>query len=149
MSDSFLRIIPSDPQFVPAQSDSTVAIDFLRSVFPRAGQVTAAVSPSVVLVDCGGNLESIHCPVCGQLLSDAWWQAQMDTAHRDRFSSLEVVMPCCGSRTSLNELRYHWPMGFARYVLQADNPEAQLAPEALLHLQELLGCELRTIQAHY
>ena len=75
----------------------------------------------------------------------------MDRAAADDFEALAVTLPCCGASSTLNDLVYHWPAGFARYVLEAMNPGPAgfLDPEQLAQLQLDLGCELRQINAHY
>jgi hypothetical protein len=51
---------------------------------------------------------------------------------------------------SLNELRYDWPAGFARVVLEAMNPDVpDLPATALAELAQRLGAHLRVIWAHY
>ncbi len=74
----------------------------------------------------------------------------MEAAETHAFAQLDVTMPCCGRAGSLNDLRYDWPMGFARFVLSARNPNLpELPPEALRRLVQIVGCELRVIWAHY
>lgn len=46
----------------------------------------------------------------------------MSRASVSGFANLMIVMPCCDGVTSLNSLRYEWPAGFARFILQAMNP---------------------------
>lgn len=73
----------------------------------------------------------------------------MDWAFKKAFAELEITVPCCGTRTSLNSLRYEWPCGFARYFLQARNPgRGDLTPHETLSLSRALGCEIRIIWAH-
>jgi hypothetical protein len=60
------------------------------------------------------------------------------------------VTPCCGSRVSLNDLRYEWPAGFARLVLEAWNPNVtRLDEEEVSKLEEVLGAPLRIIWTRY
>jgi hypothetical protein len=50
----------------------------------------------------------------------------------------------------LNNLRYDWPMGFARYVLEASDPEVDgLNAEHLQASEDALGWKLRIIWARY
>jgi hypothetical protein len=46
----------------------------------------------------------------------------MDASYRSAFEDLAVRTPCCHTDTTLNELDYDWPAGFARFVLEARNP---------------------------
>jgi len=61
-----------------------------------------------------------------------------------------VTLPCCGAGSHLEELRYEWPQGFARFVLEARN--ANIGGPTDVDDQEvagLLGTPVRRILAHY
>ena len=65
------------------------------------------------------------------------------------FATLTVTVPCCGGQVSLNDLRYDWPCGFARFELEAWNPNRdRLTADELAQLAAALGCEVRQILAH-
>lgn len=73
----------------------------------------------------------------------------MDIAAATKFESLSLVTACCGAQTSLNELRYVWPAGFASFVLEAMNPNiARISAEQLRQLSFSLGCPLVEIPVH-
>lgn len=73
----------------------------------------------------------------------------MDHAAGTQFESLSAVTACCGARTSLNDLRYVWPAGFASFVLEAMNPNiARISEEQLRKLSISLGCPLVEIPVH-
>jgi hypothetical protein len=58
-------------------------------------------------------------------------------------------LPCCGAAQSLDSLIYHWPQGFARFSLEAMNPNIRdLPPVAELNLEKVLKCGLRKIWQH-
>ncbi len=73
----------------------------------------------------------------------------MDIAHAENFQSLEAQMPCCGKACSLNDLKYEWPAGFARFVIEVENSANLLTAEQRQVVEDKLGCELRAIWAHY
>ena len=102
-----------------------------------------------MFVDQGENFERLLCPACGVELSVAWWQQTIDRSEEKDFEDLSVVTPCCGTSTSLNELRYEWPAGFGRFVLRALNPGKDLSDEAIERLERVLDCKLRKIWAYY
>jgi hypothetical protein len=150
MSDDFLRVIPADPQFTPSPVAQEAALQLLRSWLPSAEGITSELSEEAQFVDPGANLERVECPFCGADLF-VWWQGAMDKAGERGFADLEVVVPCCHTKTTLNHLRYEWPAGFARFVAEVRNPgrgEA-LTREEIRQLGQLLGCELRQVLAHY
>jgi hypothetical protein len=151
MSDHYLRIVPADPQLVPAPDSHSRAEAIRRALTPGADSVASRVMDDVRVIDNGGNLERVQCPRCGSDLLD-WSFKAIEAAHSERFVCLEAVTPCCATAVSLNDLRFEWPMGFARFVLEAMNPNIEsgwLSTEELRLLEDCLGCKLRQIRAHY
>ena len=61
------------------------------------------------------------------------------------------VAPCCGAATSLHDLDYDWPAGFARFVLQAREPALAgwLDDAAVARLEKALGTRVRQIRTRY
>jgi hypothetical protein len=150
VSDSYLRLIPEDPLFVPAGGAMERARDLLERMVPDAEEVTASLHEDPVFVDAGGNAERIACPFCDADIGATWWTKAMYDPHRSAFRRLEVVTPCCGNDVSLNDLRSEWPAGFARLVLEAWNPNVtRLDANEVSELEETLGAPLRIIWAHY
>src|SRR5947208_3304096 len=122
------------------------ARDLLARMVPDAEEVTATLHADPIFVDAGGNSERIGCPFCDADIEDTWWRNSMDAAYRSAFRHLETTTPCCGNDVSLNDLRYEWPAGFARLVLEAWNPRVtRLDGDELSELEEALGASLRTI----
>lgn len=147
MSDSFLRIIPTDPRFVPSALQQADAEDLLRQALPRSDEVLSLLTPEVRFVDCGVNFETVTCPRCGVDIAE-WWTLVMEVAHGQHFTDLRITTPCCTRRTSLNDLVYSWPMGFARYSLEAMNPDVVDLPDSVrLRLESILGNRVRLIWA--
>jgi hypothetical protein len=73
----------------------------------------------------------------------------MDAAWDAHFRDLTTIAGCCGASVSLNDLRYVWPAGFARFVLEAMDPDvADLSAAEHAKLETTLGCELRRIWVH-
>ncbi|RPH35839.1 MAG: hypothetical protein EHM91_16740 [Planctomycetota bacterium] len=151
MSDSCLRLIPVDPIFVPDSGAADKARKLLTAFVPDASQVTIDVRDEVSFIDQGANFESVSCSSCGSPIDLEWWQASLEKATEGRCRDLAVTPPCCGKQASLNDLRYVKPAGFARFSLEAMNPNRSenLEPKQLQQLESLLGCRLRQIWAHY
>jgi hypothetical protein len=150
MSDNILRLIPTVPDYVPDAEAQNQARKLLASHLPQAREVYIELSDTVRFVDQGGNFERVRCPVCGVTLETEWWQQAMDTAYETEFRELGITTPCCASGVSLNDLIYDWPAGFARFSLEALNPNVRdLEDKMKRKLEELLGCELRRIWTHY
>ena len=149
MPDTYLRIIPSDPTYVPSALARERALAALRRALPVVDDIATHVTDEVRFVDCGANFETASCPHCGADLGE-WWSEAMELGHRQHFRDLRVTVPCCGRRTSLNELAYSWPAGFARYTLEALNPGlGNLSQVVVQRLEHILGSKLRIIWAHY
>ncbi len=132
MSENLLQLIPQQPTYVPSEEAVLRAEQFLKSHISETGKVYSEVSNEIRFIDAGANFESVSCPVCGKKISGEW-SAAMDEAHKSQFSNLELVAPCCDSRTTLNHLNYNFPQGFARFVLSARDP----------------GVKMRVIWTHY
>ena len=73
------------------------------------------------------------------------WQARMGLAYETRFTDLSIVTPCCNKPSSLNDLKYQGPAGFARYVLAVIDPPAEVDAEVLSELERVLGTKVKTI----
>ncbi len=144
MSDSVFKFVPMDPQFQPTVGNARRAERLLLSLFPQAA-VRSVASPTVTFIDSGGNPAGVRCPACGADLGQ-WWRGAMDVAASTQFAELEVRLPCCRQRVSLNDLRYGWPAAFARFVLEIEHlDEDGLSPLQIDTLARELGCVLREI----
>lgn len=153
MSDDVIRWIPLDPTFVPSDEAIQTTVAWLqRRIGPSTlvfSGVVANTSKQVEFVDCGENFDAVCCNRCGAELSEDWWSGAMNTASKTRFENREVTLPCCGAVEDLHQLRYEWPMGFARFVLEARNPSMVPSQEDDAEISRLLGTPLRRIDAHY
>ncbi|MER5755300.1 hypothetical protein [Streptomyces sp. NPDC002088] len=154
MSDNYLTVIPTDPYWQPSQAEADHAAAVLSEMLPdsdaRSGmQVTW--HDNVEVVHCGANLEKISCSDCGADLGPSgWWGETVSERYCDGFSTLVITAPCCGAETSLNELVYDWPMGFARFRIEVLYPNrGWLTDEELASVVDALGHPLRQILAHF
>jgi hypothetical protein len=149
MSDNVLKLIPTSPAFVPASESVERATAILRDRFLHADEVQARLSDQVRFIDQGANLESVRCPYDDKQLTTEWWQETMDAANQSGFRDLSVILPCCGRNSSLNELNYKWPAGFARFSLEVHNPQGDVSAEEFTRLEQILETGLTKIWAHY
>jgi hypothetical protein len=149
VADTFLRIIPSDPTYVPGVTARERALNVLRRAVPLADEVTDQLTRDVRFVDCGANFESVRCPACGADIGE-WWAEAMELGHAHNFSDLRITTPCCALHTTLNDLLYSWPAGFARYTLEAVNPGVEKLRQSIVdRLQRNIGTQVRIIWALY
>ncbi len=148
MSDDWLFVIPSDPEYVPSPATQQMAFALFASFVAKADDLAFRETETVEFISPGENFESVTCPVCGADLGE-WWQQAVQSAYANEFSDLIVEVPCCGAQGSLNDLNYSWPAGFARFRLQARNPTGDVDDTQLGLLANVMKCELRKIKARY
>lgn len=118
MGDHWLILIPTDPGWVPDAHQAIKAREAIDQLTPaRNGGIETCAPGRVEFVNCGENFESIGCPACGAMLDGEWWKERMSAVY-DRtggFGALDVITPCCGYATTLNDLDYNFPQGFASW----------------------------------
>ncbi|MEV5527666.1 zinc ribbon domain-containing protein [Streptomyces prunicolor] len=151
MSDNYLTLIPTDPYWQPDRAAAHQAKAALSALLPDADArrgLTARWHDTVEVVHCGTNLETIRCPHCGAD-SSAWWADALQERYTEGFSTLLVTTPCCDTETSLNDLTYDWPMGFASFRIEALNPNrGRLTDQELTSVTAAAGHPLRQILTH-
>src|SRR6516225_4448981 len=149
MSNFYLQLIPNDPTFVPPPQAQEHATSLFKGFFPPSCRTKAEHCKQIEFFHPGQNWEGVNCPLCGASLKDQWWRTAMDEAYKTNWTVLETTVPCCGSRCSLNDLTYNFTAGFARFVLEAENPGlagiGRLDVDQINKLQDALGCSLRQI----
>jgi hypothetical protein len=150
MSVNLLRLVPTDPAWVPDDLHQERGVKALRTLCPIAEETSVATTEDIRFIDAGSNFKTIRCPSCLTEITYSWWQAGMDAAWKSAFKDLHIELPCCGYRTTLNDLDYEWPQGFARWVLTAVSPgRLELSNDELVVMVEAVGHDLRQIWAHY
>jgi hypothetical protein len=150
MSVEYLQLIPEDPYYIPPTQAQSVAQEELFRLLPRAAEISMFVYDTAQFIDQGENFESVSCPFCSNDLRN-WWRSAMNTAYKTLFENLSVTLPCCHEQTSLNNLRYQMPAGFARFVLSARNPDfgRNLTDDELEPIERVLNCKIKQIWARY
>jgi transcription elongation factor Elf1 len=139
MSDTILKIIPSDPFYTCKEKIQQDVISLLSKFYSRE-QIELSVTDSVEFIDQGENFENVSCNLCGQLLEIEDWQNLMDIA---------FITTCCKKETSLNTLKYNSPAGFAKFTICLTNIKSEPRANELSELIALLQCEVRIIWAKY
>jgi len=146
MSDNWIILIPENPRMIPAQDQQQHALRAFRELAPKSDQVEIEVSDELRFIDCGQNFERVRCPACGKQLDDDWWNVQMNEEFEVGVSLKELELPCCRAKRTLHDLRYEWPQGFARFSLEAMNPNlGRLSPDQVASFEAVLGCPVRVI----
>lgn len=149
MSSDYIVVIPNEPDIVPDADARRQAEQQFAAYLPKAKAVASRVNAELQFIHPGGNFERILCPTCGAQMSWDWWTAAMDAAHLTHYRQLSVVLPCCGVTSTLNDLRYEFPAGFALFVLEAEHPDSfGLNDDQVRTLEGILGSPLRQIWVH-
>jgi hypothetical protein len=159
MSDSYLRIFPTDPRFIPSDAATRAALCILKPAVPEADGIEVETYKHPAFIDQGENLEAIICSACGVRMklaaaSDgvrAWWHNIANSLPGQNAAAIQVTMPCCGAIVPFAALTFHWPAGVASFELSIQNPNlcGPIPPEVMQQLEAALGCSLRQIMAHY
>jgi hypothetical protein len=146
MSDTFLRIIPTNPSYVPDEIRQGKARNILQKLFDRE-DAEFETTAEVEFVDQGQNFESVHCNRCGQEIGPEDWQNAMNASYETKFENLIFRTPCCCTETSLNDLDYRWPAGFSRFSISIQNPQTVIDELTIKELENAIGAPLRIIWA--
>lgn len=155
VSDDWIRLIPTDASWEPKQSSVERAVAYVVSLFAGPGdsadEVTAEFYPDVALIDSGVNTSSFTCRACSSV-TDVTWAFDVVNDRWSDLTDLDVVLPCCGVASNLNDLAYDWPLGFARFeisVLNGARSRYELDGSELRQVGQLLGHSVRQVLAHY
>jgi hypothetical protein len=153
MSDNILKLIPTDPEYVPSQDKIESAKKLIASFFPKADEVSINIYDGIAFIDPGGNFEKVSCPQCNTDLIDWWSKEAMNITRKDPkqkyFDNLMITTPCCKTNLSINDLKYDWPAGFARFNMEIRNPNTTLSDNEVADFEKTIGTTIRKIMAHY
>jgi hypothetical protein len=117
MSDTWIRLIPEEPNFVPDPARQSRAREHLADIAPFAEQIEVRIFDRVVFFDCGANFERVICPSCRAKIPLQWWQDRMNEDYDSGFTLAAYPTPCCSAHHTLHELVYEQPRGLA--ILQS------------------------------
>lgn len=148
MSSTVLKIIPSNPSYVPDRTKQDNAKYFLTQ-FYKIEKIEFSVTNTIEFIDQGENFESVSCNLCGRNIQIEGWQNEIDKAYTQQFTDLTFITPCCHKKTSLNDLIYKSAAGFAKFEMTIPDAQNELHEKELKELQDILGIKLRIIWAHY
>ena len=148
MADIITKIIPIKYDYVADEKQIQAVTMYIKEMVPDC-RIEAEVFETTQFVDCGGELERIKCPACGEDISFDWWGEVMEMAAEKEFSDLSVKLPCCGRDGSLNDLEYYLPCGYAKMEITITDSERKFSEKELEKIGGLLGEKVRLILARY
>jgi len=150
MSDNWIILIPENPETIPVQAQQQHALQAFQRLAPKSDKIEMEVSKELRFIDCGQNFERVRCSACGKELEENWWNERMNEEFESGLFLKEMELPCCGVKRTLHDLRYEWPQGFARFSLEAMNPNlGKLSLDQVTSLEAALGCPLRVIYRRF
>ncbi|MDR2906205.1 MAG: hypothetical protein LBU73_09650 [Helicobacteraceae bacterium] len=148
MSATILKIIPTNSTYAPEAILQDKAKTFLAKFYENK-QIEIDTTDAIQFVDQGANFDSVFCNFCGESIEIKDWQNAMDKAYEKQFANLDFTTLCCNRKTSLNDLTYDMPAGFAKFQIKILEPIAEIEEKYLKELQQILGTTLRIIWARY
>ena len=167
MSDNWIHLIPVSPDFVPPAAKVDKAVRIVAEAWPTLRPrvvhtkkaefegswpdvvILVVVRDEIEFVSGMENFEGAFCPFCGTRIDDDWWGNAFDHASKVKFRDLAILSPCCGRSTSLNDLDYRFPAGFARFSLSIHDPNLEgFSPISVRRIGETLGCAIRQVWEH-
>ena len=146
MSDNWMIFIPEEAGRQPTLAAADAAAELLREKCPRCDEVVVKFTEQLEFVHPYENWEGVKCPACKADLEDALFDADEAVAES---GDVTCTTPCCGLKTTWQDLDYGWPAGFARFSIEVMNPKLNsLQPKEIFALTEILGMPLRQIWQH-
>jgi hypothetical protein len=145
MTETFLIIIPNDPDAETSDDIAEAACVALEAAFPDADDISYDIFDEVRFIDPGVAFDSVHCPACGKD-ADPWWPTAMDKAARLEFDDLDIITKCCKATISLNDMKYAPAAGFARFAIVVEDASATtLTDNQRAAVETALGAGVRVV----
>ncbi|GAA1658012.1 hypothetical protein [Actinoplanes couchii] len=98
-------------------------------------------------------MEDLFCSRSDGTLGLQWfWDLLTERGGGPAIDDLNTTVLCCGAAVTLHELRFRWPIGFARFELIARNgvrAEWELDDAELAAIGEILGHPVTQVHARY
>jgi len=138
MSDAIFKIFPR--YYYQKYTDEKIvgAVNMLKSLL-LTEEITFTNYNSVQFIDCGENLKHIFCQWCGRELGIEFWHQAMDKAYKSSFEHLGFKTPCCNLSSSLDELIYVRPCGFATFTIEVHDPTVIPCKHELYEMGKCFG----------
>lgn len=148
MSLYILKLVPTDLHFHMHHDIEEILIKEIKPLL-KAEDVEVRMSRLLEFVDCGTNLTSIRCPICGKEIAMEWWSAAMHTSYEiSHYAKRLILLPCCQESADLNDLLYDFPCAFSYFEIRFLNPEILMDKQCLQWIEALCNTSLKVIHAH-
>ena len=101
MSDSYIRLIPTNPGWQPAHDAAAAAVAYVASLFSGPDDAVDEVEykfyDRMTLIDAGENTSQITCSRCRRDIGLDWLGDLVRANGSLSFDHLDVTVPCCGA----------------------------------------------------
>jgi hypothetical protein len=144
MSDHWMIVIPQDPLLRPTQERQNAILETLKLLRPETHGWEAQTSDDPIFFCCIENFENVFCPFCEAEITKFWGEA-MDLWWVGDHRVLATTTPCCRRETSLNDLDYVLPQGFACFGVEMLRGGPDLEPDEREQVETALGAPVRII----
>ncbi|QVK21111.1 hypothetical protein KHQ82_01925 [Mycoplasmatota bacterium] len=148
MSDNFVRLIPKKVGVMFPDLLESLIENYLDSIEYKYETIRIVTFEDITFIDCGENLDSIRCNVCGANL-DGWWQERMSESYNSGFVDRTIKTPCCSSVTELENLKYNFNCGFSKCEIEIFNPLRKIEISDIIKIEKIINCQLMQIIARY
>ncbi len=152
MSDIIYRVIPDHYAFFPENPLNIEGAIKILEMYLDAEKISSKSYENPAFIDCGTNLESILCPYCESNIDFDVWQEMMDKCFKkSSFNDLSINLLCCNNNSTLNNLKYYWDCGFAKFVIEIFNPKYPPCKHDLYEASKCFGKQItfKMIVANY
>jgi hypothetical protein len=124
VSDIIYKIIPETYDYYPAEAISIDGAVRILKMYIKADNISWTGFDNPAFINSGSNFESVCCPFCEEIIDMDDWQEMMSLSYeKSQFTDLDILLPCCGKMSTLNNLKYQSDCGFAKFVIEVLNPE--------------------------
>ena len=144
MSRNILNLMAANPLALPSQERRGWVRAFVRDLFSGADEITIHATEEPAFFPAIENHELTLCPNCSTDITKWAWDALDPWYARDR-RDLSVVTPCCAAPTTLNDLDYRKPQGFACFSIEVLNPTHAIDTAELAAISARAGTPMRIV----
>ncbi len=75
----------------------------------------------------------------------AKWGEYMSLSYDSKFTNRSIHLDCCNKEVALEDLNYHFDVGFSKFVIELINPSCPVTDNVLAQLEQIVGSELKCI----
>lgn len=145
MSTNYVNFVPTDRMLTFDDVKSKPAIERLKQMV-EAWDIWYTQSelpePHALLA-----IGSVWCPHCKAEVEMETFGTMIERQYQEaHFVNLDVIMPCCGKLSALDQLDYRGQIGFGRYCIEIEQPSTVDWEPVVKFLEEWFGCSFLQLE---